>query len=223
MVASETTQEQLEQEQVTVRAREYNILAVDVSAEDYMEKFAEHHREWVNGTVYAMSPIHIRHNLLVRYLSNLLDVYFELNPIGTFQNDPFVMKIETEESTTRRQPDLQIILGDNVKNLKETFMDGVADICVEVVSDGSTRVDLGDKFVEYEAAGVKEYWIIDPTRDQTHFYRLNDDGHYKQQVVDAIYQTNLLPKLQLSIKTLWHDPLPKPTAIVKAVQDMMEQ
>jgi len=35
---------------------------------------------------------------------------------------------------------------------------------VEIVSPDSQSRDRGDKFYEYEEAGVLEYWILDQTR-----------------------------------------------------------
>ena len=36
-----------------------------------------------------------------------------------------------------------------------------------------------DKFEEYEKAGVKEYWIIDPNRRTANFYGFDREGKYK--------------------------------------------
>lgn len=45
-------------------------------------------------------------------------------------------------------------------------MDGTPDLIVEVTSPESLARDRGEKYVEYEAAGVREYWLIDPDRQQ---------------------------------------------------------
>ena len=53
---------------------------------------------------------------------------------------------------------------------------GAADLCVEVVSPESVTRDCREKLTEYEQAGVREYWLIDPFRTQARFHRLTDHG-----------------------------------------------
>jgi hypothetical protein len=43
------------------------IVAVDVSELDYMESFAEHHHEWVEGVVIKMSPITMRYEYIIDF------------------------------------------------------------------------------------------------------------------------------------------------------------
>lgn len=207
---------------VVVRPQTGEILATGVSFEEYLERFAGMHCELVEGNVIKMSPVHERHDKLVRYEVLLLEAYFALNPIGEIRQDPFVMSSLPE--LPKRQPDIQIILGDNRVHLKPTFMDGPADICIEVSSPGTEDVDRGEKFIEYEKGGVGEYWIFDPLRREALFYKLNVDGMYSPQTVDANgnYQTPLLPGLLVHVPTLWIDPLPNFFAIGQAVQTMLK-
>lgn len=179
-----------------------------ISAEEYLETYADKHYEWVDGEVIAMSPVSISHERLVTYLKQLFSGYFEINPIGLAIGDPFVMQLDIIPA--RRQPDLQIILGDNLNNLTDTAMIGAADICIEIVSFGSVVTDYDIKFDEYQKAGVREYWIIDPKRRVVNFHRLNTDGLYEALATDANheYRTPLLPKFVLDVSVLWREKLP---------------
>lgn len=191
------------------------------SAEDYMEHYAEQHYEWINGELIPMSPVHARHDVLVRYLVILLDTYLEAKPIAQLRQDPFVMRLPDIES--RRQPDIQVIRDDNPNELKPTFMDGPADICIEVVSPTSVVTDRGVKYEEYAKGGVKEYWLIDPISNEARFYQLNDEGIYiAQELLDDEYLTDILPKFRLHIPTLWNKDLPKTRGIVQAVDKMLQ-
>ena len=135
-------------EQESVRVPSGEIVATDVSAEEYMQHYAADFHEWVKGTVVKMSPVSHTHNKLSKYFTHLFDAYFTLQPVGTLMLQPFVMRVDATES--RREPDLQIVLHDNPGELSETAMIGPADICIEVVSKESTARDYGDKFDEYE-------------------------------------------------------------------------
>ena len=193
-----------------------------ISAEEYMEHYAHDHYEWARGEVIKMTPISVWHDELAAYLLILFKTYFALRPIGIVRSEPFVMRLDAVEA--RREPDLQVILESNPGELTDTAMIGPADICVEIVSPESVARDYGDKFAEYEKAGVKEYWLIDPTRKTAIFYHLNEEGVYKLVAIDEQdhYQTPLLPDLRLHVPTLWQKELPNVIAIVEAMQGMLK-
>lgn len=196
------------------------IVALDVSAEEYMEKYAASYHEWVNGVVIKMSPINIQHEGIVDYLRDLLRAYMTVNPIGQVLGQPFVMRLDTVPS--RREPDLQVILNTNPGSLTPTAMIGAADICIEVVSEESKSRDYGDKFNEYEKGGVREYWIVDPIRQDCHFYRLDEKGIFRIAAPAEHYHTPLLPKFSLHVPTLWESPLPDFYAVGEAVKAMFK-
>lgn len=198
------------------------IVAVDVPLDVYMAQYAEQHCEWIDGVVIRVSPSEIKHNKLIHYLYMLLDAYFELTSLGTVIGQPFVMRLP-EFPKRRREPDLLVVLNSNPNDLKTTYLDGAADICIEVVSEESTVRDHGEKFREYEKGGVGEYWIIDYHRQECHFYRLTTERIYQRQAqsTDGTYQTPLLPRFVLDASTLLQTDLPQPIAVAKAVQAML--
>lgn len=144
------------------------IIATNVSGADYLEHYAADFCEWVDGTVVKMSPVYAVHDLLTRYFAMLFEAYFPYHLIGQIRQASFVMRLERS-----REPDLQVILKDNPYSLRETYMDGPADICIEITSPGSEDIDYGPKFVEYEKGGVKAYWLIAPKRQDCRLHRLD--------------------------------------------------
>jgi Uma2 family endonuclease len=201
-----------------------NIIAANVSLEEYMERYAANFCEWVEGYVIQMSPASMRHNLLILYISTLLQAYMEMRPIGVLVPQPFVMRLPAFPNR-RREPDLLVVLNSSESKLLPTYLDGPADLCIEVVSEESHDRDFGEKFREYEAGGVKEYWILDWLRKDSRFYLLSDAGHYVHQPEDANrnYHSPLLPGLVVHIPTLWQDELPGPSAVASAVKAMLGQ
>lgn len=203
--------------------RQEPVLTANVPLETYMETFAAHFCEWVEGVIVSMSPISLMHTAHTDYLSLLLRTYFTLRPIGRVIPAPFVMFLPAFPDR-RREPDLQVILNDNPGTLTDTMMNGPADICIEVVSPESVGRDHGEKFEEYEKGGVREYWIIDPIRNECRFYRRNESGIFIRQAEDAAgnYHTPLLPGFRLHVPALWQEPLPDPITTVAAAQKMLE-
>ena len=161
--------------------------------------------------------------LHLNYLREVLRSYFGINRIGSVAGAPVVMQLDNAHS--RREPDLQVILKSNPAQKTPSALIGPADICVEVVSPESVRRDYGDKFGEYQDAGVKEYWLIDPLRSTATFYRLNEDDIYMPQSLDASgnYQTPLLPKLNVHVPTLWEEELPDIYVVTDSVRAMMKK
>jgi Uma2 family endonuclease len=195
---------------------------IPVSAEEYLARFAEEHYEWTKGAIVKMSPISLKHAELVDYLRDVLKAYFALNPIGRVLGEPFVMRLDAVESI--REPDLQVILHTNSGQLTDTAMIGPADICIEVVSQESTARDYGEKFEEYEKAGVGEHWILDPIRHECRFHQLQESKLYStvRPDSDGYYRTPRLPHLALHVPTLWQEKLPDIFAIGETVRAMVE-
>ena len=206
----------------TIEFEAAKVVATDISEEEYMRLYAGSGHEWVNGVVIKMSPVTLLHFKIVQYLSNLLQIYFVLRPIGQVLGEPYVLKIKP--TSPRREPDLMVVLNSNSGQITETALLGPADICIEVVSPGSEDNDFGKKFVEYEKGGVKEYWIVDSLRKESRFYRLDENGIYISQSVDADgnYTTSLLPDLLLHVATLWQSPLPDVLSLGETVKAMLK-
>lgn len=197
------------------------IIATNVSFEDYVELYSGEYCEWVEGVVIKLAPAGLRHNALIGYLFIVLRTYFEFRPLGKVLLSPFIVRLPDKKRG--REPDLLVILNDNPHTVTDTMIDGPADICIEIISPESIDRDRGTKFTEYERGGVKEYWLLDHIREEALFYRLNENGKYIQQPIDAEknYFTPLLPGLALHVPTLWQEELPTTSAIVAAVRRLM--
>jgi Uma2 family endonuclease len=74
--------------------------------------------------------------------------------------------------------------------------------------------DRADKFYEYQEAGVREYWIIDPRpgKERLDWYVLTEQGKYQAVLPDeqGRYHAALLPGFWLHPDWLWQEPLPDP-------------
>jgi Uma2 family endonuclease len=159
--------------------------------------------EWVNGEVIMTSPASVKHQEIKSFIAEVLKKYAKLKDLGKVLDAPFQMKL-TESG---REPDVIFIAKANLGKLQSTFYDGGADIAVEVVSPESVNRDKTDKYKEYEAGGVREYWLIDAVEDKATFYRL-ENGKYKQvKLQDGKFYSDVMPGFWLQIAWLWQNPL----------------
>lgn len=148
------------------------------------------------------------HDALVRWLGAVLLFYTQEYTLGEVRGEPF--EVHLDETLTRR-PDLFFIAAANLHRLRERALEGPPDLAIEIISPGSERTDRGDKFDDYERAGVLEYWILDPHRRRAEFYQLDDEGVFRPFVPNelGIYPSRVLPDFRLNVAWLWQEPLPK--------------
>lgn len=187
-----------------------------ISYEDFLEWTGENqHVEWVDGEVFLMSPISNRHQDVGAFLISLLRFYAEARHLGEVRYDPFQMKIGPR--FPGRAPDILFVASANALRLKSVFLDGPADLVVEIISPESRARDRGEKFFEYEEGGVPEYWLLDPIRNQAEFYQRGENGLYRMVPPDVQgrYHSAALPGLWLQVNWLWEIPLPPLLGVLK--------
>jgi Uma2 family endonuclease len=179
-----------------------------ITYEDFLTQYDSVRAEWVDGEVIMSPPASEHHQDIIRFLANLMAPYLEAKNLGKVLIAPFQMKLGPD--LPGREPDLLYVASAHLDRLKETYLDGPADMAVEIVSKDSINRDRGEKFVEYEAAGVSEYWLIDPIRQQAEFYRRGADNHYHLVLPDdeGIYHSEVVGDFWLRVSWLWQEPLP---------------
>jgi Uma2 family endonuclease len=96
---------------------------------------------------------------------------------------------------------------------------GPADLVIEVISPESEWRDRYDKFQEYAAGGVQEYWLIDPEQELAEFYVLDAEHQYQKQSLDVEgrYWSRMLPNFWIKPEWLWRNSLPVSALILKTV------
>jgi Uma2 family endonuclease len=172
------------------------------------------HLEWENGDAIVMSPVSYKHVKAARFLLHLIDEYVDINPIGEVLYEPFQMK--TGPGLPGRAPDITFVTKARAERIHDNWLEGPADLVVEVISPESRRRDRGAKYREYEQGGVGEYWLIDPYRKLAEFYQLTD-GVYRMAAIgaDGRYDCPALPGLWLKVDWLWRDPHPSVRGIAR--------
>ena len=175
--------------------------------------------EWVDGKVIVfMSPL-IGHQYVVQFLNMLVGLY--VNLLGLGRVFPHQTELLILDGRVSREPDLIFVATANLHRVTDRRVDGLADLVVEVISDDSVARDRRDKWQQYAAAGIPEYWLVDwrPGTQRADFFQLGPDGVYERQDPDAAgrYHSSVLTGFWLDPNWLWQNPLPDPLALLEAI------
>lgn len=154
--------------------------ASKISYEQYLAWAGEDtFSEWVNGEVIEFMPAKKVHQTVLGFLHQLLGLFVDMFRLGELHVAPFEMRLRRLRSS--REPDILFVTQANLDRLTPERLEGPADLVIEIVSDDSVQRDRRDKYMEYAAAGVQEYWIIDPRPQKLRadFFILNEQGQYE--------------------------------------------
>jgi len=101
-------------------------------------------------------------------------------------------------------PDLLLITPERFPQLHATYLDGPADLVIEITMPGHERDETVLRRQRYAAAAVPEYWTVDPTARSVTFLRYVD-GTYQEQPLapDSAYRPAQLPGLACVPARLW--------------------
>lgn len=162
--------------------------------------------EWVDGEARMVSPASDRHQDVADFLVSVLRSYVASNQLGIVRSAPCQMKLDR----TGREPDVLFIAEAHRDRLRPTYLDGPADLAIEIISPESIGRDRGEKFYEYERASIPEYWLIDPETERAEFYQLDASGRYALIPPDeqGRYHSHILPGFWMRVSWLWQPTLP---------------
>lgn len=163
--------------------------------------------EFVDGKVVLMSPEALVHVRITRFLVQFLGLYLEHRPHGELLGPGYQVRLR---AGLRRVPDLLYVAPEHEQRIQDTILNGGPDVAWEIISPDSVDRDWREKHAEYEAAGVTEYWIIDPYTRTVHLYRLDESGRYERvPEEDGKLGSSVLPGVWFRTDWFWQRPLPK--------------
>jgi Uma2 family endonuclease len=170
--------------------------------------------EWVNGRVIFLSPDNVPHYKINEFLVQVLGIYVRDKQLGQVFASTILMRLQATSSA--RMPDLMFIPNARKELVRRTYIDGAADLAVEIISPESVDRDRSDKFSEYQIAGVREYWLIDPDRKTAEFFELGADRrYYPVPLCDGAFRSTVVPGFWMKPTWLWEDPMPSPIDVLR--------
>jgi Uma2 family endonuclease len=145
------------------------------SEDDYLELDTNHLVEFTDGFIEVLPMPKTSHQRIVQYLSNRLLDFVSAGGLGMVLFAPLRIRLRRNKY---REPDVVFMLAKHAARIHEDYWDG-ADLVMEIVSDDpeSRERDIVKKRRAYAAAGIPEYWIVDPKERRITVLKLSGKGY----------------------------------------------
>ena len=174
---------------------------------DYMLWQFQERVELIKGRIFKMSPVNTMHQRVSSNLSReLLNYFHKKSCLACIA--PFDVRLPVKDKKGRQstvvQPDLCVICDE--RKLDEQGCNGAPDWVIEILSPGNSRMEMREKFRVYEEAGVREYWIVNPTERIVLQYVLNEAGQYSGLAPaseEDPLPTHIFPDLVIDLKEVF--------------------
>jgi Uma2 family endonuclease len=134
----------------------------DWSEEEYFALDSNRHVEYSDGFLEFLPMPTAFHQLILQFLFKRLNEFVEEDSLGTLFIAGYKIRLRARKY---REPDILFIKAAHRAGIKTQYCEKV-DLVIEVVSDKNRPHDIKTKRVEYAKAGIPEYWIIDPERQE---------------------------------------------------------
>ena len=116
-------------------------------------------REIIEGELFVTpSPLTLHQRAVTRLIGHLWQ-FLDIHKLGEVFSAPFDVVFSEFDVV---EPDLLYISNARSGVLTHKNVQGAPDLVVEVLSEGTARVDRSIKLKLYGKFSVQEYWIIDP-------------------------------------------------------------
>jgi Uma2 family endonuclease len=140
----------------------------------YEEMVEGQKMEFINGEIVVHSPAKLQHIEVKDNLYQLLQTYVRIHQLGRVMGEKALCVFPRNDY----EPDVcffgrEQALSFQPRQLKFPPPGFIA----EVLSDSTEETDRGEKFQDYQAHGVGEYWIIDPETELVEQYLLRESSY----------------------------------------------
>ncbi len=161
--------------------------------------------ELKDGQLIVLPPVSTPHQGLVGFLTFLLGGFVSKESLGEVFGLLTVVRLG---DGLLRLPDVLFVSSGRPGALTRDYVAGGPDFVIEVLSQGGRRRDLEEKAGEYEAAGVAEYWAVDPARREVVVHRLAGERFVVENATRGFLESTAVPGFRIEVGWLWERPLP---------------
>lgn len=191
---------------VKKKAAKYSYGGRKASYEEFLElsENSEARYEYIDGEIYLLSSPKTRHQIVLAELFVIFHNWFQGQKCTPFVAPYDITLKRNPENINVVQPDIMVICDLEEKlNDKDYYM-GIPTLVVEVLSEGTRRMDLIKKLDLYMSCGVEEYWIVNPLSQEVtvYFFRNNDISNNVTFRKSDIIESFVFPGLTVEMERI---------------------
>ena len=146
---------------------------------DYLSWVTEERYELWEGQAVMQARPSIQHQTVSGNIFFAMRGFLDGKPCRAFQEIEVLLPSSSSQKAddvdTVYVPDLTVVCDPD--KLPHQYCMGAPDVVFEILSPSTARADRIVKLNAYQRAGVREYWIVDPTAKSVQTFVL-EDGHY---------------------------------------------
>lgn len=138
--------------------------------------------ELIDGRLYMMAPPRTMHQRISSLLHATIYQYIKSQK-GSCEvfAAPFAVFLNADDKNYV-EPDISVICDKG--KIDDRGCNGAPDWIIEIVSPSTSRMDYGIKLFKYRTAGVREYWIVNPSMRTVNVYDFENDEKTEQYSFD---------------------------------------
>ncbi len=162
--------------------------------------------ELIDGEFCQTPPATPEHQLLIDFLVRMINNWVRaVEPMPGLAFTTVGLALNDLYAPT---PDIVYVRSENLNLIRGGMVEGAPDLVVEALSSDRSR-DLVMKRAVYSAAGIPEYWILDPVNDTITVLRLSGPEYTEAAVLGSadILTTDAIPGFELPLSQLFGDPV----------------
>ncbi|MEX0882543.1 MAG: Uma2 family endonuclease [Cyclobacteriaceae bacterium] len=178
---------------------------------DYLTWQMDEMVELIKGRVFrsaAAAPRRIHQEISGKVFNKLFN-FLEKHPCKVYEA-PFDVRLpvkskKNEDIDTVIQPDICVIC--DKSKLDDLGCIGAPDLIIEILSPGSNKKELRNKYEVYEESGVNEYWIIHPDEQTVMIYTLKEGKYIPSRLltVGDVIGSKCISGFQLDLEYVFKD------------------
>jgi Uma2 family endonuclease len=192
----------------------YVVIKPGVSEAEFYSLEGEDSRwEYLDGRL-VMAAASNRYEDLFRFLLTVLSGFLEERGDGVARGSRYPMRLDERWSP---EPDLLAVCGSRVHLLGPQYLDGPADLVIEIASEWDPHFDEREKIPRYLAARIPEIWLVEPGERRVRAWTLAGAGYETAIATTGRLASRALPGFWLEAAWLWQEPLPKTLACLREI------
>ncbi len=158
--------------------------------------------EVIDGELYVTPAPGWWHQNAVSVLLAVISSYIRPRKLGKIVPAPTGVVLDDHNGL---ESDLIYISQERAGIITERGVEGAPGLVVEVLSPSTAVRDRGIKMRRYAAAGIPNYWIVDPANRTLEAYRLGAAGYEFAAVHGPgdVFRPELFPGLEIPIDELF--------------------